>query len=96
MTDNEKLKHKAEVLYNTIRGKQSLTETKEYVDFCSATLEVYKMSLEINDVDLKNLALNSTISTCSNLIEIIKSYSKTIDEIIDILVDIFCDGIKKQ
>ena len=87
MLDEEKLKNKAEILLNAIKGKQYLKETKEYTELCSNLSIVYEMAININDISLKNSALDALISMCRDLTKCLNSYSEVLDQTIDLLVE---------
>lgn len=87
MLDEEKLKNKAEILLNAIKGKQCLKETKEYTELCSNLSIVYEMAININDISLKNSALDALISMCRDLTKCLNSYSEVLDQTIDLLVE---------
>lgn len=88
MLDEEKLKNKAEILLNAIKGKQYLKETKEYTKLCSNLSIVYETAISSNDITLKNLALDALVSMCRDLTKLSNAYSETLDQIIDLLVEI--------
>lgn len=88
MLDEEKFKNKAEILLNAIKGKQHLKETKEYTKLCSNLSIVYETAISSNDITLKNLALDALASMCRDLTNISNAYSETLDQTIDLLVEI--------
>lgn len=88
MLDEEKLKNKAEILLNAIKGKQYLKETKEHTKLCSDLSAVYETAINVNDALLKNLALDALISMCRDLTKCLNTYSEVLDQIIDLLVEI--------
>ena len=85
---NEKLKMKTEVLLTALKSKKSLSDTRDYLDFCTWVLGIHSITKNINDYEAKNKAIDSLMIMVNSLIEMLRADNEIIDSSIELLSEL--------